>query len=417
MGVGPNSFLEPAAKKKRLTLVVIGLALILITAVVLLSLWSADVFSSDDDDHDHDHDDRDDDDKYEEERDRESPDDVVQLQSVLQFIQQPNLKSSLEDGEYEDEDVDKLLNILNQDEKEDTQAVEVTEETYSVNLLDLFPVPVNEKYDSVVEDYDRPITTKEIVTTYNNYYEFGTSKSISQNAQKNADYLDWQDWEIEFTGLVAGGPQVLTLGQILANVTVEERLYRHRCVEAWSIAVPWAGFPFSQLLEIVQPLEGARYVKMQTKDFDKGRWSDWLKKQDWPYTEAIALFEAKNDLAFLVVGAYQEPLKAQNGAPIRLALPWKYGFKSVKSIAKIEYTYDRPVNFWQNSNAREYGFWANVNPNISHPRWSQGSERQFIDDIATAKRVPTLYFNGYAEYVQDMYEDLPESDQKILYMK
>eukprot|EP01026_Neomeris_dumetosa_P056094 TRINITY_DN5122_c2_g1_i1.p1 TRINITY_DN5122_c2_g1~~TRINITY_DN5122_c2_g1_i1.p1 ORF type:complete len:274 (-),score=58.28 TRINITY_DN5122_c2_g1_i1:759-1580(-) len=268
MGVGPNSFLEPAAKKKRLTLVVIGLALILITAVVLLSLWSADVFSSDDDDHDHDHDDRDDDDKYEEERDRESPDDVVQLQSVLQFIQQPNLKSSLEDGEYEDEDVDKLLNILNQDEKEDTQAVEVTEETYSVNLLDLFPVPVNEKYDSVVEDYDRPITTKEIVTTYNNYYEFGTSKSISQNAQKNADYLDWQDWEIEFTGLVAGGPQVLTLGQILANVTVEERLYRHRCVEAWSIAVPWAGFPFSQisflnleytLLEIVQPLEGARY--------------------------------------------------------------------------------------------------------------------------------------------------------------
>eukprot|EP01025_Chloroclados_australasicus_P060510 TRINITY_DN7772_c0_g1_i1.p1 TRINITY_DN7772_c0_g1~~TRINITY_DN7772_c0_g1_i1.p1 ORF type:complete len:409 (+),score=29.75 TRINITY_DN7772_c0_g1_i1:151-1377(+) len=377
-------------------------AIVLAVAIVCLSLWSAGVFTRD---------------SNQDVQDTKSVfpqsnvgDQDVLLDSVLQLVNQ-----SFQE-QYDDHSVvNQLIRLIGSN----NQSYESDEggKSDEVSVYDLFPVPVNHQYDMVLLDYNRPISSEEVVTTYNNYYEFGTSKSISSAALKNADYLDWKDWEIEFTGLVAGGPKTLTLGMILSNVTVEERLYRHRCVEAWSIAVPWAGFPFKQLLDLVPPLPDAQYVKMQTKDFDKSNWSDWLKQQKFPYTEAIAMFEAQNDLAFLVVGAYQAPLQPQNGAPLRLALPWKYGFKSVKSINKIEYTYDRPINFWQSSNAREYGFWANVNPNVSHPRWSQASERQFVDDIFQAKRVPTLYFNGYAKFVQEMYQNLPYEDQNMLYMK
>jgi sulfoxide reductase catalytic subunit YedY len=183
---------------------------------------------------------------------------------------------------------------------------------------------------------------------------------------------------------------------------LEERLYRHRCVEAWSFAVPWAGFPMKALVDYAKPLGSAKYVRMET--FTDARVAPGQKQfwYPWPYIEGLTMAEATNELAFIGTGAYGRPMAKQNGAPIRLITPWKYGFKSIKSIVRFTFTDKRPVGFWEKLQASEYGFWANVNPDVPHPRWSQKTERL----IGTDERRPTLLYNGYGEFVADLYKGL-----------
>jgi sulfoxide reductase catalytic subunit YedY len=189
---------------------------------------------------------------------------------------------------------------------------------------------------------------------------------------------------------------------LLARMPLEERLYRHRCVETWSMAVPWSGFALKSLVEMAKPQSGAKYLQMQT--FKDARMApgqrDFL--YPWPYTEGLTMAEANHDLAFIATGIYGKPMPKQNGAPLRLAVPWKYGFKSVKSIVRFTFTDKRPKSFWEGLQASEYGFWANVNPQVAHPRWSQATEKPLGSD----ERVPTLLYNGYAEQVADLYKDL-----------
>ena len=190
--------------------------------------------------------------------------------------------------------------------------------------------------------------------------------------------------------------------ELIRKMPVDERLYRFRCVEAWSMTVPWSGFPLKALVDFAQPASGAKYLVMKT--FSRPQEASGQKQfwYPWPYTEGLTLEEATNDLAFVVTGLYGKPARKQNGAPLRLALPWKYGFKSTKGIVKITFTDQRPKSFWETIQAGEYGFWANVNPDVPHPRWSQATE----EVIGTGKRVPTLLFNGYGDYVADLYKDL-----------
>jgi sulfoxide reductase catalytic subunit YedY len=197
-------------------------------------------------------------------------------------------------------------------------------------------------------------------------------------------------------------PMQLGIDDLLKRVQLEERLYRHRCVEAWSMAVPWTGFPLKALVDMARPLAGATYLRMETFHDAKvapGQKQFWYP---WPYTEGVTMAEATNELAFLVTGMYGKPVPRQDGAPLRLALPWKYGFKSVKSIVKFNFTDKRPVTFWQKLEESEYGFWANVNPEVPHPRWSQASERV----LGLDERRPTLLFNGYGEHVAALYDGI-----------
>ena len=197
-------------------------------------------------------------------------------------------------------------------------------------------------------------------------------------------------------------PLEIGIDDLLKKMPLEERLYRHRCVEAWSMTIPWSGFPFAKLVELAQPLGSAKYVKMQTflnPKVASGQRQNWYP---WPYIEGLTIAEATNDVAFLVTGAYGHPLAKQHGAPLRLAGPWKYGFKSVKSIVHFTFTDVRPKSFWESLQASEYGFWANVNPEVPHPRWSQATERV----LGTDERIPTKLFNGYGEYVASLYKGL-----------
>jgi sulfoxide reductase catalytic subunit YedY len=194
----------------------------------------------------------------------------------------------------------------------------------------------------------------------------------------------------------------IDIDDLLKKMPLEERLYRHRCVEAWSMAVPWSGFPLKALVDMAKPLGSAKYVRMETfnnPDVAEGQRAVWYP---WPYVEGLTDFEAGNELAFIATGIYGKPLPPQNGSPLRLAVPWKYGFKSIKGIVKFTFTEERPRGFWEELQESEYGFWANVNPEVSHPRWSQATERV----LGTGERVPTLLFNGYAEFVADMYKGL-----------
>ena len=243
----------------------------------------------------------------------------------------------------------------------------------------------------------RPFTPQEDVYTYNNYYEFGSQKDIWQQAQR----LPLHPWAITIDGLVAK-KRTIAFEDLLKQVSLQERLYRHRCVEAWAITIPWTGFPLKRLLEIAEPLSSARYVVFHTDENRRampGLREVWYP---WPYTEGLTMFEAANDLAILAVGLYGQPLKPQNGAPIRLVVPWKYGFKSAKALVHVTFTEKRPVTFWEEVDGSEYGFWANVNPAVPHPRWSQARERL----IGFDKVVPTQLFNGYAEWVAGMYKGI-----------
>ena len=263
----------------------------------------------------------------------------------------------------------------------------------------LYPVARNSRYR-----VGRDITDEEINGKYNNFYEFGSHKEIWKSAQK----LEIRPWEIRIEGMVE---KEFTIGidDLLAKISLEERVYRHRCVEAWSMVAPWTGFPLKALVELAKPLGSAKYVKMAT--FNKPDMAPGLKQfwYPWPYTEGLTIEEATNDLAFMVTGAYGKPLANQHGTPLRLTVPWKYGFKSIKSIDTFTFTDQRPRTFWEEVQSREYGFWANVNPVVDHPRWSQATERV----LGSNDRVPTQLFNGYGEFVAHIYDGM---DDESLYM-
>jgi sulfoxide reductase catalytic subunit YedY len=261
----------------------------------------------------------------------------------------------------------------------------------------LYPVPRNELYKA-----QRAMTKEQLATTYNNYYEFGSSKNIWERAQD----LPIRPWNVKIGGMVEK-PFEIGIDELLSKMPLEERVYRHRCVEAWSMVVPWSGFPLKALVELARPLSSAKYLKMTTfsdTEVAPGQLAEWYP---WPYVEGLTMAEATNDLAFIATGLYGKPIPKQNGAPLRLATPWKYGFKSVKAIVSIEFTDERPHTFWELILPQEYGFWANVNPEVPHPRWSQATERV----LGTDEKVPTQLFNGYAEFVSGIYAGM--EDEKL----
>ncbi|NPV57743.1 MAG: protein-methionine-sulfoxide reductase catalytic subunit MsrP [Anaerolineae bacterium] len=238
----------------------------------------------------------------------------------------------------------------------------------------------------------------EQISQYNNFYEFTIDK---EGVARLAEGYATSPWTIEFSGLV-NKPQTLSFDDLVSRFDQEERIYRLRCVEGWSMVIPWLGFPLSKLLSLVEPMGSAKYVKFTTildQDHMPGQNTSYYP---WPYIEGLRMDEAMNDLSFVVTGLYGKPLPPQNGAPLRIAVPWKYGFKSGKSIVKVELTEEEPYTFWNTIAPHEYGFYANVNPQVDHPRWSQASERR----IGELSRRSTLMFNGYADQVASMYSDM-----------
>ncbi len=255
----------------------------------------------------------------------------------------------------------------------------------------LYPVRRNDAFV-----LDRPLSAEKDVVSYNNFYEFGSHKSIASASQA----LRIRPWQVRMDGLVEK-ERTVDIDDLLEAMPLEERLYRHRCVEAWSMAVPWSGFPLKALVDFARPLGDAKYVVMETfhdPEMAPGQAASWYP---WPYVEGLTIDEATNDLAFIATALYGKPIPRQNGAPLRLAVPWKYGFKSIKSIVRFTFTDTRPKTFWEAIQPAEYGFWANVNPEVSHPRWSQATERV----LGSGERVPTLLYNGYAEQVAHLYTD------------
>lgn len=260
-------------------------------------------------------------------------------------------------------------------------------------LKELKPLvaPRNARYDG-----GRPITPEHDATTYNNYYEFSDGKTLYQQAQA----LPLDPWSIKITGMVKQ-PRTIALEDILKQAKLEERVYRHRCVERWAMTVPWTGFPLSDLVSMAEPLGSAKYIVFTTID-DK-KYMPGLHKAyyPWPYVDGLTIQEAMNELSFMTIGMYGKTVPPQNGAPIRLTTPWKYGFKQVKAIVQIDFTDQRPVSFWQKLASDEYGFWANINPAVPHPRWSQATESL----LGSQEVVPTKIWNGYGEFVASMYDD------------
>lgn len=256
-------------------------------------------------------------------------------------------------------------------------------------------VPVNSDY---VDELGNAANTFEEITSYNNYYEFSTNKEAVKPLAEN---FNPSPWTVEVYGMV-NKPRTFGIEDLLKLFPQEDRIYRLRCVEAWSMVIPWQGFPIASLLDLVEPTSNAKYLRFETvyrPEEMKGQGGAFYP---WPYNEGLRIDEAMNDLAILATGLYGEPMPNQNGAPIRLVVPWKYGFKSIKSIVKIELTDERPNTLWSTVAPNEYGFYANVNPNVNHPRWSQASERR----IGELSRRETLMFNGYGEQVADLYKDL-----------
>src|SRR6267154_5933012 len=236
---------------------------------------------------------------------------------------------------------------------------------------------------------DEKVTPEQAVATYNNYYEFGTDKG---DPAKNAQKFVTSPWSVSVEGEVAK-PRKFSMDEILKLVPLEERIYRHRCVEAWSIVVPWIGFSFSNLVNLVEPTPKAQYVAFESYFDPRQMPQAKYAGIDFPYVEGLRMDEAMNPLALLCVGMYCETLPNQDGAPVRMVLPWKYGFKSAKSLVKIKFQEKMPPTTWNRLASNEYGFYANVNPSVDHPRWSQAKERRLGEDF---KR-PTLMFNGYGD--------------------
>ncbi len=264
-----------------------------------------------------------------------------------------------------------------------------------------YPVARNRQYA-----LDRPVTEESLVTRYNNFYEFGSHKNIAPAAQS----MKIDPWEILIDGEVEKVTKI-DMDGLLRQVQLEERVYRFRCVEAWSMIVPWSGFPLRALLDLAKPTSDAKYLRMETIADDAympGVRQTWY---DWPYVEGLTMAEAANELSFIATGIYGKPIPKQNGAPLRLVVPWKYGFKSIKSITRFTFVRDRPKTFWEKAQGGEYGFWANVNPSVDHPRWSQATERP----LGNANRVPTLMYNGYGDFVASLYTGMSRKLGSELY--
>jgi sulfoxide reductase catalytic subunit YedY len=251
-------------------------------------------------------------------------------------------------------------------------------ELYPANRADLF------------QEADRPLTSEAAAARNCNFYEFSSTKAVYKYV---ADFQP-VPWAVEVSGLVRQ-PRTFDLDDLVRLFPLEERVYRHRCVEAWAMVVPWTGFPLASLLRMVDPLPEAKYVRFVSLDRPRG----WVGGYPWPYTEGLTLAEARNPLTLLATGIYGKPLRKQHGAPVRLVVPWKYGFKGAKSLVRIELTATQPATFWNTLAPNEYDFWANVNPDVPHPRWSQRRERM----LGTGEMFDTRKFNGYGEWVADLY--------------
>ena len=249
------------------------------------------------------------------------------------------------------------------------------------------------KHESLIPQ--EPTTPLDKITTYNNYYEFGTDKS---SPAANARRLHTTPWTVTVDGECLK-PTIIALEDLIKPDLLEERIYRHRCVEGWSMVIPWVGFPLSKILSRVEPTSNAKYVAFQTLMRPSEMPGENGFLLDWPYTEGLRLDEAMNDLTILAVGLYGQTLPNQNGAPLRLVVPWKYGFKGIKAIVRISLVRDPPLTTWNKLSPVEYGFYSNVNPNVDHPRWSQARERR----IGEFSRRPTLMFNGYGDQVASLY--------------
>ena len=280
-------------------------------------------------------------------------------------------------------------------------------------IFDLFSAPEKSVQDRRIalsptkpQQYqaDLSLTPESKVLSYNNFYEFGTNKSDPVN---NSSEFVTDPWSVEIDGLV-NNPVKLDYDDILRKFTLEERIYRLRCVEAWSMNIPWIGFPLADIIKLADPKSSAKYVAFETlydpKQFPA---QDSFSSIDYPYVEGLRLDEAMNPLTLISVGLYGKTLAPQNGAPLRLVVPWKYGFKSIKSIVRIRLTDQEPPTTWNRLAPDEYGFYANVNPQVDHPRWSQASER-FIGEgsVFNSRRQSTLMFNGYQEQVAYLYKNM-----------
>jgi methionine sulfoxide reductase catalytic subunit len=251
---------------------------------------------------------------------------------------------------------------------------------------------------------DEKLTPLTDITSYNNFYEFGTDKS---DPAANAHTLKTRPWSIVVDGLV-GKPATFDIDDLVRTIALEERVYRLRCVEGWSVVVPWTGFSLSELLRKVEPLGSAKFVSFESivRPSEIPGQRGVLQPLPWPYHEGLRLDEAMHPLTLLAVGLYGETLPNQNGAPIRLVVPWKYGFKSAKSIVRISLTEAQPRTSWNDLQANEYGFYSNVNPEVDHPRWSQATERRLGEGGLFARRRKTLMFNGYGEQVASLYSGM-----------
>jgi sulfoxide reductase catalytic subunit YedY len=266
------------------------------------------------------------------------------------------------------------------------------------DLQNTGPIPMSNATDELGD----PVNSYTDITNYNNYYEFTVDKQSVAGMTKD---FKTTPWTVEVGGLVTN-PKTFGIEDLLKLFPQEERIYRLRCVEAWSMVIPWTGFSLASLLEMVMPTSDAKYVRFETVFRPEEMPGQKSPFYPWPYQEGLRLDEAMNDLTLLATGLYGEPNVTQNGAPIRLVVPWKYGFKSIKSIVKIELVAEKPATLWSDIAPNEYGFYANVNPAVDHPRWSQASERR----IGELSRRPTLPFNGYGEQVASLYEGMDLSE-------
>jgi sulfoxide reductase catalytic subunit YedY len=251
---------------------------------------------------------------------------------------------------------------------------------------------------SGTDELGDPLTPYEAITNFNNYYEFTMDK---EDVAEKAKDFPTHPWTVSVGGLV-NNPKTYDIDDLLQRFTQQERIYRLRCVEGWSMVIPWMGFPIADLLKEVEPSGNAKFLRFETlysPEKMPGQRNSWYT---WPYVEGLRLDEAMNDLAILGTGLYGKALPPQDGAPIRLVVPWKYGFKSIKAIVKLDLVDEMPVSLWMSAAPHEYGFYANVNPNVDHPRWSQSSERR----IGELQRRPTLMFNGYEEEVAYLYDGM-----------